>query len=143
MVVTTVLVTTVMKEMAEPVLTLMSVPETHVMVVPYVLTLQALTNAKNVRLVIVPMDPDAWILTNVHAVLMIVIEMLIAKIQKVVLLVLAMLDTTVMAELVVMSTNVLLVEINVIKMLAASILLAVTSVSATPVMKEMVEPVWM
>ena len=119
MVVTTVLVTTVMKEMAEPVLTLMSVPETHVMVVPYVLTLQALTNAKNARLVIVPMDPDAWILTNVHAVLMIVIEMLIAKIQKAVLLALAMLDTTVMAELVVILTNALQEIISVVAMHSA------------------------
>ena len=133
------LVTTAMKEMAEPVLTLMSVPETHVMVVPYVLTLQALTNAKNARLVIVPMDPDAWILTNVHAVLIIVIEMLVAKIQKAVLLALAMLDITVMAEPVVILTNVQQDVISVGKMHIALILVAVTTVLAMPVMKEMVE----
>ena len=50
MAVTTVLATTVMKEMAEPVLTLMSVPESHVMIIQYVVTLQELTNAKNVSM---------------------------------------------------------------------------------------------
>ena len=58
MAVTTVSATMAIKEMEEPVLMLMSVPETHVIVIPYVETLQALTDAKNARLVIAPMDQD-------------------------------------------------------------------------------------
>ena len=129
------LATPVMKEMVEPVLMLMSVPETHVMIIPYVLTLQVLTNAKNVRLVIVRMDQDVLILTNVHGVLIIVIEMLVAKIQKVVLLAVAMLVTPVMGEPVVISTNVLQGVISVDEMHSVLILMVVIRVLATMVIQ--------
>ena len=97
---------TVMKEMAGDAMMLMNVPETRVMVIPYVTILQALINARNVQLVIVLVDHNVSILMSVTVVLTSVIQMLDVKIGKVVMTAIVMLVIPVMVEAVEMSMNV-------------------------------------
>ena len=143
LVVTVVNAMLVFKVMAEDATMLMSAPKIHAIITLYAAILLALSNAKNVRMVIMRMDPDVWILTNVHAVLINVIRMPDVKIQKVLILAVAILVSAVMAEPVVILTNVQQDVISVGKMHIALILVAVTTVLAMPVMKEMVELVGM
>lgn len=84
----------------------MNVPETRVMVIPYVTILQALINARNVQLVIVLVDHNVSILMSVTVVLTSVIQMLDVKIGKVVMTAIVMLVIPVMVEAVEMSMNV-------------------------------------
>ena len=93
-------------------------PGTHAIILQFVLILQALINAKNVRLVIVPMDLGVLILMNVILVLISAIAMLNVKIEKepiVANVKLVILETV---KLVAMLMNVQLGNINVMVMLA-------------------------
>ena len=92
-------------------------PGTHAIILQFVLILQALINAKNVRLVIVPMDLGVLILMNVILVLISVIAMLNVKIEKELIVANVKLVILATVELVAMLMNVQLDNINVIVML--------------------------
>ena len=100
-------------------------PGTHAIILQFVLILQALINARNVRLVIVPMvivplamDLGVLILMNVILVLISAIAMLNVKIEKELIVANVKLVILATVELVAMLMNVQLGNINVIVMLA-------------------------